>query len=212
MDEIKTPIPTPIPPRPHKKVLQVPVVKGWGEKQELVVKVSKIAPPSPPVFRIIDVDKKVVITNTKLIALGKDKDYDDFDNNDGAGGFGPSTWTWGKVIIDGYVDKNVIYKTITDTTEHDVNGPVFQFTTRANFATFVEVKSEEPLKKDDKVEILKAVVEGEKEELIDPNPVAPGAPDWAVTYNKLLEKMIVKIKLKVTRTEHVPVTPDYQRD
>ena len=215
MDEIKTPIPTPIPPRPHKKVLQVPVIKGWGEKQELVVKLSKIAPPSPPVFRIIDVDKKVFITNTKLIILGKDEDDEDdgdviVNNVGNDGGYvPPTTWTWGKVIIDGYIDKNVIYKTITDTTEHDVNGPVFQFTTRANFATFVEVKSKEPLRKGDKVEILKAFVEGEKEELLDPNPVAPGAPEWAVTYNKLLEKMIVKIKLKVTRTEHVPVAPYY---
>ncbi|WP_443662546.1 hypothetical protein [Clostridium sp.] len=40
---------------------------------------------------------------------------------------------------------------------------------------------------------------------MDPNVVAIGAPDFAVTYNVLLEKMIVKIKLKIIRYEHVCV-------
>ncbi|MDT8715247.1 DUF3794 domain-containing protein [Clostridium sp. 19966] len=175
--------------KPEKKLLQVPVVVGFGEKQELVVKVIKVAPPSPPIFRIVDVDKTVVITNFGIIPPCKP--YGD-------------KWV-GKVILDGYIDKNVLYKTISDTEKDAVNGPVFQFTTRVDFATFVDVYADEPFDKDDNVEILEAFVEGEKEELLDPNPAESCGPDWAVTYNKLLEKMVVKIKLKVTKIEHIHV-------
>jgi len=174
-----------------KRILQVPVIKGFGEKEELVVSQITIAPPNPPIFRIISIDKEVVITNFKLVSI-----YDAHECK--------SSYK-AKVIIDGFIDKNILYKTITESTGQAVGGPVFQFTTRINFATFVEVKSKEPIYKTDQVEILSAFVEGEKEELLDPNDVAIGAPDFAVTYNTLLEKMIVKIKLKVTRLEHVPV-------
>lgn len=184
--------------RPTKKILQVPVIVGFGEKQELVVKESVISPPSPSVFRIKDVDKEVVITNFKLIPTSIFKSNDEDDK---------SCW-WAKVIVDGFIDKNVNYKTITDYECNSVNGPLFHFTTKIEFATFVEVKATSPIVDTDRVEILSAFVEGEKEELLDPNPAPEGAPSWAITYNKLLEKMIVKITLKVVRIEHVPVTPD----
>ncbi|WP_298841200.1 DUF3794 domain-containing protein [Clostridium sp.] len=179
--------PTPEP----KKVLQVPVIKGFGEKEEFVVSQITIAPPNPPIFRIIGIDKEVIITNFELVSVCDPED-------------GKSSWK-AKVIIDGFIDKNILYKTITDFTGQAVGGPVFQFTTRIPFATFVEVKSKEPIYKTDQVEILSAFVEGEKEELLDPNDVAIGAPDFAVTYNTLLEKMIIKIKLKITRIGHVCV-------
>ncbi|GKU25548.1 DUF3794 domain-containing protein [Clostridium folliculivorans] len=181
-------------PMEYKKLLQVPVIVGFGDTQELVVKESIISPPSPPVFRIVKVDTEVIITNTQLVPriMHQEKKCD-------------GKW-WAKVIIDGFIDKNVLYKTIEDFTCDSVNGPVFQFTTRFPFATFVEVEAKEPIKETDSVEILKAFVEGSKEELLDPNPVPMGAPEWAVTYNRLLEKLIVRIDLKVTRMEHVPVT------
>lgn len=178
------------------KMIEVPVIVGKGEKQELVVQQTTISPPSPPIFRIKDVDKSVTITNTKLIPIDED-DEPKFCEK-----------TMGKVIINGFIDKNVNYKTIQEFTSTEVNGPVFQFTTRIPFATVVEVKAKEPLKDSDTVEILSAFVEGEKEELLNPNPVAEGAPDWAITFNTLLEKIIIVIKLKVTRTEHVPVKID----
>lgn len=112
------------------------------------------------------------------------------------------------MIINGYIDKNVSYKTITDFTSEDVNGPLFHFTTRVYFATYLEIKSMEKIYDTDKVEILSAVVEGEKEELLDPNPVPKCAPDWAITYKKLLEKILVRICAKVTRTEEVKIQPD----
>lgn len=188
----------------NKKTLQTPVIVGWGEKQELVVKESVISPPSPPIFRIVgEPDKQVVITQTKLVPTVIVNSL----LNTGGTADGTTTW-WGKVIINGYIDKNVNYKTITDFDTEAVNGPLYQYTTRVEFATFVEVSATEPLVDTDKVEILTAIVEGEKEDLLDPNPVAAGAPSWAVTYNRLLEKMIVQITLKVVRIEDVPVAVD----
>lgn len=192
-----TPPTPPTPPKP-KKTIQVPVVKGKGEKQHLVVEEFTILPPNPPIFRIVDVDKKVVITDTKLLPSVK------YDSREEPGG---ADW-WSKVIINGYIDKNVSYKTISDCTSENVNGPLFHFTTRVYFATYLEIKSEEQLYDTDKVEILSAVVEGEKEELLDPVPVPKCAPEWAVTYKKLLEKILIRITAKVTRTEEIKISAD----
>jgi hypothetical protein len=181
-----------LPPKPQKSI-EALVVVGHGEKQELVVKENLIAPPSPPVFRIKDIDKTVVITDYKLVPI---------KNNDSKCSNPPY---WGKVIINGYIDKNINYKTITDFTLTEVNGPVFQFTTQVQFATFVEVKSTVPLRDTDIVKIVKAEVEAEKEELLNPNPPQTGAPSWAITYNSILEKMVVFIKLKILRDETVLV-------
>lgn len=202
----------PVPKKkPEKKILQVPVKIGWGEKQELVVVTSTVSPPSPPVFRVKDVDKTVVITQMKLVPINKfeecEEKADSFGNWDPWG----SGWGWrtrAKVIINGYIDKNVNYKTITDFTPTDVNGPVFQFTTRAPFAALIDVQAKEPICETDIVELSSAIVEGEKEDLLDPNPVPEGAPSWAVTYNALLEKIIVKIKVEIKRIEEVKVQPD----
>lgn len=58
------------PKKPEcKRLIQTPVVIGWGEKQELVIADLLISPPSPSVFRIIGVDEFVVITSTKLIPI-----------------------------------------------------------------------------------------------------------------------------------------------
>ncbi len=186
-------------PYPPKKIIQVPVVIGKGEKQYLVVKEDCISPPSPPVFRIVDVDKEVVVTDAKLVPSVK---YDSSDK-------GGKPWCLSKVIINGYIDKNVIYKTIKDYTHEDVNGPLFQFTTRVPFSTFLEIETQEKIYDTDKVEILSAVVEGEKEELFDPNPVPKCAPDWAVTYNKILEKILIRICAKVVRIEELKVQPEW---
>jgi len=166
----------------------IPVIAKFGEKEELVVKEMMIAPPNPPIFRIVDIDKIVEITSFKLASVNA------------PGNCHP--WWTAKVIIDGYIDKNILYKTITDFTEEAVSGPVHQYTTRVEFATFVEVKSMDQIFLTDHVEICEAFVEGELDELLDPNDVAPGAPAFAITYNSLLEKMLVKIVLKITRNDH----------
>ncbi len=217
------PIPPPPPPPPPKKTLQVPVIIGWGEKQKLVVKeitVSKACGDKPrtdiglgsspvpghgpepclpaAIFRIVDVDKEVVITKTKLVP----RIESDIPT------CSPVKEYWSKIIINGYVDKNIIYKTITCHTKDDVMGGLNQITTRVYFSTFIEVKSKEPVKETDRAEIVSAIVEGEDEELLDPNPVDKCAPEWAVTYNKLLEKMLIRITAKVVRIEHVTVKPE----
>jgi hypothetical protein len=179
---------------PEKKKIQVPVVVGYGEKQELVVNLATVSPPSPPVFRIKDIDKIVEIFDYKVVPIDEKKD---------------GIWKV-KVIIDAFIDKNVNYKTITDWDDIAVNGPVFQFTLRVYFNTFIEVCLNEPICEKDNLDVtfLEAFVEGEKDELLSPNPPLVGAPTWAITYNQLLEKMIVKIKLKVTKTEDIHVALD----
>ncbi len=158
----------------HVPVIQVPVVVGDGSKQILVVSKFTICPPSPPVFRIKDIDKEVVITNKKVI--------------------------FNKVILNGYIDKNINYKTIehihTDEGVTSYNGPLYHSTTQVPFSAFIDVEG--ALEGDD-CEIERAYVEGEKDELYEPNAQQPEA------YNKLLEKDVVKIVLKVTRTERITV-------
>lgn len=183
--------------RYERKIIQTPVVLGFGEKQELVVADLLISPPSEPVFRIVSVDEEVVITDYKLVPICNSRGEHS-----------------AKVIIDGYIDKNINYKTLDEAldTATSVAGPLFHYTTRIPFATFVEVKLFEPLK-DNKcgvkehvnVEILDAVVEGSVEELLDPNEVAAGAPAWAVTYNRILEKTLVRVELKITKFEHLKI-------
>lgn len=211
--------PPPMPPKPCKKTLQVPVIIGWGEKQKLIVKEISVGKPccdkeSKPekgifggeeqqpqphlpaaIFRIVDIDKEVVITKTKLVPRIESDIPTCIPNKE----------YWSKIIINGYVDKNINYKTISCHTKEDVMGGLAQITTRVYFSTFIEVKSKEPVKDTDKAEIVSAIVEGEDEELLDPNPICKDGPDWAVTYNKLLEKMLIRITAKVVRIEHVTV-------
>lgn len=195
----------------HPQLIQTIVTTGKGEKQKLVVATDPIAPPSPALFRVIDTDKRVVITNRKLIVPEPD--------NSGQAGKSncPPCSSWGKVIINGYIDKNVIYKTISDFTSTAVNGPVFQFTTQIEFSTFIEVHAipGEQIRETDEVIIENPYVEGESEEPVNPNPVAAGAPPWAITYNDLLEKIIVKINVRTQRQEGIfvnPVNPAPPRD
>ncbi len=155
-----------------KKEIQVPVIITKGEKQLLVVKEINITPLSPPIWRIKDIDKEVIIYNIKV---GVDK-----------------------VILNGYIDKNINYKVKKHCDKDSVDGPLYHHTTRIPFATFIDVPG---AKECDNCEILYACVEVEKDELIDPIPDTD-------TYNKVLEKMVVKIVVKITRTEHLWINVD----
>ena len=94
----------------EKKILQVPVRIASGEKQELVVVTSTVSPPSPPIFRIVDVDTHVVITHMKLIPIEKcERDKCDFTYKEKEKE--ESGWHLGKVIINGFVDKNKLFFT-----------------------------------------------------------------------------------------------------
>lgn len=126
------------------KTIQVPVIVGTGSKQTLVVSKLWISPPCPPVFRIKDIEKEVKVTNCKVIP--------------------------GKVIINGFIDKNINYKTIRRYHRGAVCGPLFHFTKRIPFSTFIDIIAEpgEEVREGDKCEIIEAFVEGEKDELLWP--------------------------------------------
>lgn len=159
-----------------KKVLQVPVIVGKGSEQFFVEKDVTIAPPSPPIFKIEEIDKKVVITDTDVIP--------------------------GKVIFNAYIWKNVIYKTVEDVCDGIVNGPLFHATFKIPFSGFVEIDPIgcEKISECDTAEVLEAYVEGEKDLLHDEDTVK-----GVKVFNKLLEKDVVKLTFKVIRNEHVPV-------
>ena len=159
-----------------KKILQVPVVVGKGSEQFFVEKDVKISPPSPPIFKIEEIDKKVVITDASVIP--------------------------GKVIFNAYIWKNVIYKTVEDVCDGIVNGPIFHATFKIPFGGFVEI---DPIgcnkvKEGDVAELLEAFVEGEKDFLH-----CESTYKGVTVFNELLEKDVVKVCFKVIRIEHIPV-------
>ena len=172
------------------KIIQVPVIVGQGNKQTLVVSKLRVSPPSPPVFRIINVDTEVVITNMKVIP--------------------------NKVIINGYIDKNINYKTLEHFHHGAVNGPLYHYTTQIPFSTFIDIIPQlgEEVREGDNAEVLEAFVEGEKDELLCPVPHKPAESSDTTgccskpippVYSKILEKDVVKIIVKVTRTEHLEI-------
>jgi len=164
-----------------KKVLQVPVIVGKGSAQFFVEKDVTISPPSPPIFKIVDIEKKVIVTDVAVIP--------------------------GKVIFNAYLWKNVIYKTVEDVCDGIVNGPIFHSTFKIPFGGFVEIDSKgDKCKEGDIAELLEAYVEGEKDYLHGETS-CKGVP----VFTKLLEKDVVKLVFKVVRIEHLPVLcEDYE--
>ena len=75
-----------------------------------------------------------------------------------------------------------------------VCGDVRHCTVEIPFHLFVEVPGAEP---GDNCEVIDAIVAGEFDKLIDKNSDG--------TFNKLLEKAVIKIRAKVTRTKHLKV-------
>lgn len=167
-----------------KKILQVPVIVGKGSEQFFVEKDVTISPPSPPIFKIVEIEKKVIITDVSVIP--------------------------GKVIFNAFIWKNVIYKTVEDVCDGIVNGPIFHSTFKIPFGGFVEMEPvgcDKP-KEGDVAEVLEAFVEGEKD-FLHGETTCKGVP----VFTKLLEKDVVKITFKVVRTEHIPVVcEDYEEE
>ncbi len=159
-----------------KKVLQVKVIVGKGSDQFFVENDVTISPPSPPIFKIEEIDKKVIITDVDVIP--------------------------GKVIFNAILWKNVIYKTVEDVCDGIVNGPLFHATFKVPFGGFVEMEPVgcEKVKECDTAELLEAFVEGEKDILHGETCVK-----GVTVFTKLLEKDVIKVAFKVVRTEHIPV-------
>lgn len=165
-----------------KKVIQVPVIVGKGAEQFFVEKEIKISPPSPPIYIIEQIDKKVVVTDAHVIP--------------------------GKVIFNAYIWKNVAYKTVEEVCDGIVSGLIYHATFKIPFGGFVEINTIgcECLEKNDIAELLEAYVEGEKDVLFGES-ICKGQK----VYNCLLEKDVVKIAFKVIRCEHLPICVEEEK-
>ncbi len=111
-----------------------------------------------------------------------------------------------KVIINGRLIKNITFKTIKERDCHgDLNrvcGDVRHCTVEIPFHLFVELPG---AKEGDICEVEDAIVAGEFDKLICPNSDG--------TFNKLLEKAVIKVRAKATRVRNLKVdakdvTPD----
>ena len=164
---------------PKKALIQVPVIKGEGSKQIFVKKTIKL-PENKEAFKVHSVDFKVKIEPKDLkIIPGKP----------------------GKVIINAKLIKNVIYKAVECKHDDVVFGPLLHATAEIEIADFIELKKPgHEVKETDKAEVLEAFVEGFKEELEKAEK-----EDGVKVFEKIHEKIVVKIKLKVTRMEHLEV-------
>lgn len=119
-----------------KKLIQVPVVKGFGEEEFFVEKEICIAPPAPPVYKVKDIKKWVEIADTKVI---KDE-----------------------VVFNAFLWKDITYKTVERVGRDFVSGPVFHYTIKIPFGGFVPVCGK--VREGDKAELLEAKIEGEVDE------------------------------------------------
>lgn len=159
-----------------KKILQVPVIVGKGSAQFFIEKETQISPPSPPIYKIEQVDKKVIVVDACVIP--------------------------GKILFNAYLWKNIVYKTVEDVCDGVVNGPLFHSTFKIPFGGFIEVDPIgcEEVKEGDIAELLEAFVEGEKTYL-----QGEGICKGEKVYCSVLEKDVVKLVYKVIRYEHIPV-------
>ena len=162
-----------------KKILQVNVVVGKGSGQFFVEKDVTISPPSPPIFKIEENDKKAFITSADVIP--------------------------GKVMFNAVLWKNVIYKTVEDVCDGIVNGPIFHATFKVPFGGFVELDPVgcERAKEGDTAELLEACVEGQKDFLHCEDEIK-----GVTVFKKLLEKDVIKLTFKAVRVQHIPVSCD----
>ncbi|MGE5674843.1 MAG: DUF3794 domain-containing protein [Mycobacterium leprae] len=101
-----------------------------------------------------------------------------------------------KVIINGRLIKNVTFKTKKEHDKchemHRVCGDVRHCTVEIPWHMFIDVKGAKP---GDICEVEDAIVAAEFDKLIDKN--------CDETFNKLLEKVVIKVRAKVVRTRHI---------
>lgn len=104
-----------------------------------------------------------------------------------------------KVIINGTLHKNIVYETKESTTTCEkkirrVCGNVRHCTVDIPFSLFVRVPG---AKEGDVCQVLDAFVEGERDELKDTTKDG--------TFETLLEKAVVRVDVKVVRTDHIDI-------
>lgn len=147
--------------------IKVPVVVGHGCCQVLVV--NEI-PLDPPALEIEEIKKEVVVDHCSVVS--------------------------DRVIINGTLHKNIVYKTLEDCDEFDGIprrcGELRHCTVTIPFSCFIEVPGACP---GDHCQVEKAAVEGESDQLLDETNQE--------TYETLEEKAIVVIDVKVTREQQI---------
>lgn len=153
----------------HKHEIEVPVVVNSNTAQVLVV--TEI-PLTPPAFKIAEIHKLIEIDECVAVC--------------------------DKVIINGRLIKNIVFKTLKERDcHHDLRrvcGDVRHCTVEIPFHLFVEVPGS---KEGDKCEVEDAIVAGEFDKLVDEN--CDG------TFNKLLEKVVIKVRAKVIRLRRIKI-------
>jgi len=105
----------------------------------------------------------------------------------------------GKAIINGRLKKNITYKTIKDKDCKPelriVCGDIRHCTVEIPFHLFVDLPGASDC---DMCEVIDAIAAGHLTKLIGPNPDG--------TYNCVLEKIVIKIRVKATQVRHIKVT------
>lgn len=171
-----------------KELVQVPVIKGQGSKQFFINK-TIILPNDYPVYKIHSEDFQIKIS---------EKDLKIIPGNPG------------KVIFNGKVIKNVIYKVVEIDPEYVVFGDMRHATAEYEISGFIDLEETgEKVLATDIPEILSAVVEGYSEELEGEKT----GPCETTVYEKIHEKIVVKVDLKVTRMEHLVIeVEEYKKE
>jgi len=153
-----------------KTNIKAPVVVGDGSCQVLVV--AEI-PLDPPAFEIYSITKKVNVEQCHAV-------HD-------------------RVIINGTLNKNITYKTLTDTDTFNGNtrycGEIRHCMVQIPFHCFADIPG---AMENNNCQVERAEVIGETEQLQD-------SRDDCSTSETLLEKAIILVEVKVTRTEQLPV-------
>ncbi|PJI09589.1 MULTISPECIES: hypothetical protein [Clostridium] len=152
-----------------------------AEYEKLIVNVLTVNAPNSPILTIDSTKNTVKITNSKIqspIRKVNDK------------------WE-GSIILNGYVENTVIYKTVSNIISNTISGNIQFLTTRIDFEINAVASSITKFSPKSKLDVVSAYIENERKNLIEPNPVLPNHPVWALTYNKLLEKILIKVQIKI---------------
>lgn len=109
------------------------------------------------------------------------------------------TVSCGKVIINGRLEERIVFKTVKERDDKcnvdRVCGDVRHCTVEVPFHLFVEVCGAQDC---DHCEVIDAIAAGQFTKLTEPNKDG--------TFNCLLEKVVIKIRAKVTQIRHIKIT------
>ncbi|MCR3761919.1 hypothetical protein KYB31_23380 [Clostridium felsineum] len=165
----------------ESKISQASDTIYYGEYEKLIVNILTMKKPNYPILAIDNTNNIVTITDAKI-----DSPVRQVSEN----------WK-GSILLDGYVDNTITYRTASNTSSSTISGNINFLSTRIYFQIKSTVISSSKFSKKSNVEVISAYVENEKRDLLDKNPIPENYPTWAITYNKLSQKILVKIQVKI---------------